>query len=243
MTVKLTQFGLASAFLLGLYDDKFTFKMLAEQGDFGHGTFNAIDGEMIAIDGTFYRADVDGNITIVNPEQRTPIAKMTHFKPDDIFQLQDIVDYASFQNQITNHFHKKNTIYAIRVDATFQSLLARSESAQIKPYESINISIPKLQRSFLLENTQGSLIGYFVPDVYKSIVLSGFHFHYINDNRTKGGHVFDFKFNKGTVSLQYCTELSVILPLSTQFDQMNLNQDIDDALQVAEHGKKDINMT
>ena len=237
MTAILTQFGLSSAFLSGLYDDKFTFKQLAQQGDFGHGTFNAIDGEMIAVDGKFYRADVDGHITVVSPDQLTPIATLTHFQPDNSFQLHDIVDYKMFQNQIRNYFHKKNGIYAIRIDATFESLLARSESAQIKPYESIKISIPKLQRTFSLKNTQGSLIGYFVPELYKSIVLSGFHFHYINDTQTKGGHVFDFKFNEAKVSLQYCSELNVILPLTAQFDQMNINQDLDEALQVAEHGK------
>lgn len=236
MAAKVTQFGLAAAFLLGLYEDHFTFKELAQQGDFGHGTFNAIDGEMIALDGQFYRADVDGNVSIVLPNQQTPIATMVHFKPDRTFDLQDMCDFAAFQHQLTTHFDKKNSIYAIRVDALFKSLRVRSEAAQSKPYQPLAISMPKLEHSFLLENTRATLVGFFVPSVYKSIILSGFHFHFINDTRTKGGHVFDFQLEKGHVSVQCCTELAVKLPLTTQFDQMDLNQNTDEVLQIAEHG-------
>ena len=238
MAATFTQFGLASAFLMGLYDDHFTFKRLAEHGDFGHGTFNAIEGEMIAIDGIFYRADVDGNISAVLPDQLTPIATVTHFKPDNIIQLHNITDFTGFKNQIIPYLRKQNTIHAIRIDAMFESILARSEHPQIKPYqnEPIEISMPKLQRSFVLENVQASMMGFFVPDVYKTIVLAGFHFHCINDARTKGGHVFDFKFKRGTVSLQYCTELCVVLPLSAQFDHIDLSQNTDNAFKVAEHG-------
>lgn len=236
MTAIVTQFGLSSAFLSGLYDDHFTSKELAEQGDFGHGTFNAIDGEMIAIDGKFYRADVDGNVSIINASQQIPIATVTHFQADSTFELQNVTDVAAFQCQISKHLQKKNNIYAIRVDTIFQSIKARSEVAQNKPYEPLEISMPKRQHSFLLENIHATLVGYFVPEVYKSIVLSGFHFHFINDDRTKGGHVFDFKCKKATISLQYCTELRIKMPLVTQFDHMDLSQNTDEAFQLAEHG-------
>lgn len=236
MTSKLTQFGLASAFLSGLYDDHFTFKELAEQGDFGHGTFNAIDGEMIALDGYFYRADVDGNLSIVSSSQQTPIATLTHFHADDTFELKDITDFEMLRCQMKEHFYKKNIVYAIRIDAIFQSMLVRSESAQSRPYQPLTVSMPKLQHSFVLENISGTLVGYFVPEVYKSIILSGFHFHFIDDSRTKGGHVFDLAFSKGSVRLQGCTELCVKLPLTDQFDQMDLAGNTDEAFQVAEHG-------
>lgn len=112
-------------------------------------------------------------------------------------------------------------------------MLARSEVAQNKPYEPIEISMPKLQHSFLLENIEATLVGYFVPEVYKKIILSGFHFHFIDDARTKGGHVFDFTFKNAKVGLQCCTELRVKLPLTTQFDQLDINQNTEKAFQIA----------
>lgn len=236
MAAKITQFGLATAFLSGLYDDEFTFETIAKHGDFGHGTFNAIDGEMIAIDGVFHRADAKGKVSIVAPNLLSPIATVTYFTPEIHFQLQNIDSFAIFQSQMQLHLTKKNKIHAIRVDADFEFISARSELPQTRPYEPIEISMPKLQRAFTLENSQGSLVGYYVPEVYRTLLLPGFHFHYINTARTQGGHVFDFKFQQGTIQMQDCNELQVMLPVTKQFDTMHLRQNTDEALHVAEHG-------
>ncbi len=56
----LFQASTIAALLDGAYDGDVTFAELAEHGDLGLGTLNALDGEMIALDGRFYRADVDG---------------------------------------------------------------------------------------------------------------------------------------------------------------------------------------
>ena len=56
----LFQASTIGALLDGAYDGDLTFAELAEHGDLGLGTLNGLDGEMIALDGEFYRADVDG---------------------------------------------------------------------------------------------------------------------------------------------------------------------------------------
>ena len=43
-----------NALLEGVYDGSMTYGELRRHGDFGLGTFNALDGEMVAIDGDFY---------------------------------------------------------------------------------------------------------------------------------------------------------------------------------------------
>jgi acetolactate decarboxylase len=54
---------------------------LAEHGDLGLGTFNALDGEMIALDGRFYRADADGRTAEVDPDALSPFAVTVQFDP------------------------------------------------------------------------------------------------------------------------------------------------------------------
>ena len=56
----LFQTSTIEALLDGNYEGDVTFAELEERGDFGLGTFDALDGEMIALDGDFYqvRADV-----------------------------------------------------------------------------------------------------------------------------------------------------------------------------------------
>src|SRR4051794_4653597 len=52
----------------------------AEQGALGRGTLTPREGEMIAADRHFYRADVEGRISEVPPEERTPFAVVVPFK-------------------------------------------------------------------------------------------------------------------------------------------------------------------
>ncbi|HEX6115952.1 MAG TPA: acetolactate decarboxylase, partial [Solirubrobacterales bacterium] len=56
-----------------------SFAELAGHGDLGLGTFDAIDGEMIAVDGEFWRCDVRGVAHPVEPERRTPFACLVAF--------------------------------------------------------------------------------------------------------------------------------------------------------------------
>jgi alpha-acetolactate decarboxylase len=70
----LFQASTIGALLDGAYEGDLTFAELAEHGDLGLGTLNGLDGEMIALDGAFFRADADGAIHPVPPQEKTPFA-------------------------------------------------------------------------------------------------------------------------------------------------------------------------
>jgi acetolactate decarboxylase len=71
----------------GRFDGDLTFAELAEHGDLGIGTLNGLDGEMLALDGRFLRADADGNLGEIAPGARTPFAVVTWFTPTVEFTL------------------------------------------------------------------------------------------------------------------------------------------------------------
>src|SRR5215218_5034545 len=73
----LFQASTIGALLEGAFEGDLTFAELAEHGDTGLGTLNHLDGEMVALDGEFFRADVDGNLSPVAAEERTPFAVVT----------------------------------------------------------------------------------------------------------------------------------------------------------------------
>jgi alpha-acetolactate decarboxylase len=77
----LFQASTIGALLDGAFEGDVSFAELAEHGDLGLGTLNHLDGEMVAIDGGFFRADVGGQVTPVGPEERTPFAVVTVFEP------------------------------------------------------------------------------------------------------------------------------------------------------------------
>lgn len=46
-----------------------------------------------------------------------------------------------------------------------------------------------------LEDKSGTILGFISPEYIKSgIDYPGSHLHFISDNRTKGGHIYDFMF-------------------------------------------------
>lgn len=74
------QTSLMSALVDGIYEGKETYGDLQSQGDFGLGTFNDLDGEMVGLDGIFYQLRSDGSVRVVDDNQRTPFAIVTFFE-------------------------------------------------------------------------------------------------------------------------------------------------------------------
>src|SRR6478736_6458341 len=85
----LFQASTIGALLDGAFEGDLSFAELAERGDLGLGTLNHLDGEMIALDGEFFRADVEGRLSPIAPEARTPFAVVTRFEPEVDVQLGD----------------------------------------------------------------------------------------------------------------------------------------------------------
>src|SRR3954447_14400221 len=76
----LFQASTIGALLEGAFEGDLSFVELAEHGNLGLGTLNHLDGEMVALDGEFFRADVAGAIHPVGPGERTPFAVVTRFE-------------------------------------------------------------------------------------------------------------------------------------------------------------------
>ena len=71
-----------SALLNGVYDGDTTIADLLRRGDFGLGTFNRLDGEMVILDGICHHLRSTGAATVAAPDDRTPFAVVTTFLPD-----------------------------------------------------------------------------------------------------------------------------------------------------------------
>jgi len=75
------QVSTISSLLAGGYDGDTTVGEMLRHGDFGLGTFNGVDGEMIVLDGQTYRATTDGLAHPVAPTELTPFAVVVPFHP------------------------------------------------------------------------------------------------------------------------------------------------------------------
>src|ERR1044071_3293464 len=83
----LFQVSTLDALLQGLYNGSMTVGQLKRYGDFGLGTYEGLDGEMIVVNGHFYHMRANGVLSESTDDERVPFAAVTQFKPDLVFSV------------------------------------------------------------------------------------------------------------------------------------------------------------
>jgi acetolactate decarboxylase len=195
----------------GAFDGDVTFAELAEHGDFGLGTLNGLDGEMIAIDGRFLRADADGTLTDIAPGQRTPFAVVTFFRPVLEFRLEEALDHDGLVRELDRRAPVGSPICAVRLDGVFDVVHARSVPRHEPPYPSLT-EIAHDQHVFDLHDVEGTIVGFRFPGFVQGIEVAGHHLHFADAERRRGGHVLACRPNGVTVRMDHARELHVELP-------------------------------
>src|SRR4030042_6966472 len=89
----LFQTSTISALSEGDFDGNLTYKDLRQHGDFGLGTFDDLDGEMIALADELYQIKADGKAYPVEDAMETPFAVVTFFGPDKTVSLDKALHY------------------------------------------------------------------------------------------------------------------------------------------------------
>ena len=207
----LTQVSAIDALLAGGYDGQVTLTELRRSGDFGIGTFHALDGEMILLDGVFYQAKADGRIYQPAMTATTPFASVVHFKAQKTTTITGEMDWAKLTATADALAGDANALCAIRVHGTFRQVKVRSVPAQQKPYPAL-AEVAKTQPVFELSNVTGTLVGFRAPPFVKGLNVPGYHLHFLADDRQSGGHVLSLTLESGTLELASYTLFQVQLP-------------------------------
>lgn len=227
------QYATIKALLEGGYDGDMTLGELARQGDFGIGTFNALDGEMVMLDNKIYQVKTDGKAYETKPEDQTPFVVLTHFEADTSFSLSSEMNFQELLTKLDESIKTENLFYAIRIDGEFRGLQTRSVRAQSKPYRPLGEVIDG-QAIFPFEKTEGSMAGFRFPEYTKEINVPGYHLHYLDDARAMGGHVLALEGITAMVSIDYISNLYLALPQNGDFHELDLTKDRADDLDKVE---------
>jgi len=217
----LFQASTIGALLDGAYEGDLSFAELAEHGDLGLGTLNGLDGEMVAIDGRFYRADVDGEVGEVGSDERTPFAVVTRFEPSFDISIDGPLDHAGLLARLDQLIPADAASCAIRLDGRFELVRARSVPRQSPPYRPLTEVVAE-QHVFELTDVEGTMLGFRFPDYVEGIEVSGYHLHFISVDRQRGGHVLASRSNGLRVRLDPSSELHVELPPSVDLADPDL---------------------
>lgn len=205
------QTSTVAALVGGAFDGDLSFAELARHGDLGLGTLNGLDGEMIAVDGRFLRADVDGRIGEIDPAAKTPFAVGTRFSPTVSFDVDGPIDHHALLAEINRHAPPGSPSCAVRADGDFEIVHARSVPRQSPPYRTLAEAAAD-QHEFDLHDVTGTLVGFRFPDYAEGIELPGFHLHFVDAARRRGGHVLSCRPRRLHVQIDHASNLHMELP-------------------------------
>lgn len=222
------------ALMEGVYDGEVTYAELARHGDFGLGTFNALDGEMIACDGRFFQMKADGKAYPVEPASKTPFAVVMFFDPTVKVLWEEVIDWKTFQDSIDKAVPSRNVFYALKVQAVFDHVRVRTVPRQTKPYPPL-VEVARTQPEMTYEGIAGTLVGFRFPDYAQGLNVAGYHVHFIDAERTLGGHVLDFRMRDATVDIDVTSRLHMEVPECGDFFAADLGKDQSDAIREAEN--------
>ena len=116
----LYQVSLLQGLTMGDFSGSVTAADLKEHGDTGIGTFDGVNGELIMLDGTVYRAAGDGSVEEVPDQETIPFANVTYFDADDsasvsgIDGFQDVcsdVAFAEFSHTPNAHRQAEDRLH------------------------------------------------------------------------------------------------------------------------------------
>ena len=179
-------------------------------GDFGLGTFDGLDGEMLIYSGDVYR--VDGTLAAAPAESSvtTPFAVVTFFAPDRLFDVARM-DQPLFERALAMRRKNDRLPQAIHVQGVFETMHIRSVPAQVAPWKPLGETLAADSVQITLTNVAGRMVGYYMPASFETLHPAGYHFHFIRDDRTTGGHVLGFNIAHARIELDHSTRLHVLV--------------------------------
>ena len=237
---KIYQASTLQALALGYTRPVITVQELLKHGDTGLGTFENVDGEMIVVDGVCYQAKPDGSIIRADDAAGVPFAVAGSVKKGRHFQIGEMQDIAAIKLALTLKIEEDfglNSIHIARIDGYFHTIHARAGA----PYRSQHITLKdilsKTQKDFCFESLYGTLVCVYYPDYMDGINASGWHMHFVSQDRSLGGHVFEVSMRSGECQVQKMDRIEIQLPKEPAFDTYSLKEASKDEIAQVEQGK------
>jgi acetolactate decarboxylase len=221
-----------NALVEGIYEENVSFAEIKRHGDFGLGTFNALDGEMVMLNGTTYQINSDGRVNVIGDEALSPFACVTFFKPVFHDDIEGDMDYHAFVEMLYSLLPSPNLFYAIMVEGSFAHVKTRSVPRQ-ESYRPI-VEVTKNQPTFDFNKIEGTIAGFFTPSFMASLNVPGLHLHFLSSDLKHGGHLLECRPLKGRIDIQLIDRLELTLPITLDYLTQDFTRNTEEDLNKAE---------
>ena len=236
---KIYQVSTLQALALGYSRPVVTVQELLKHGDTGLGTFENVDGEMIILDGVCYQAKPDGSTIRTEESAGVPFAVSGFVKDGRAIKMGEMKDIEAIKLELTLRIEEDfglNSIHIARIDGWFNSIHARAGAPYRSHHVSLKDILSKTQKDFSFEGLYGTLVCVYYPDYMDGINAAGWHLHFLSQDRTLGGHVFEVSMSSGECLLQKMDRIEIQLPREAAFDTYSLKEASQDEIEEVEQG-------
>ncbi len=217
------QTSTVNALMEGASTGDMTMGELKTHGDFGLGTFDGLDGEMIELDGKVFQVRADGHAHPVEDSARTPFATVSFFKADESARLSSSCDQAAMLAAVAAMLPSQNIFHAVRIEGRFDYVKTRAVARQDK-----SVGLEEAAREepiFEFHDVEGAIVGFFTPDYLRGVNVPGYHLHFITADRSAGGHMLDCRTKDVTIKIHHTPEFELGTPGTEEFLKADLSHD------------------
>lgn len=232
---ELFQVSTSTALVKGVFSGAVSVSELKRHGDFGLGTFEDLDGELVLLDGHAYQGGPGGQALEASDGWSVPFALVTRSQFGTRIRTTDHGSLDSLEAEIDRHRPSPNLFVAVRADGRFGMLKMRA-ICKAEPGETL-VQATEHQSEFAVADVAGTLVGFWSPDYAGKITVPGYHFHFLADDRSIAGHVFDLRSPGLDLALQGESDLHMALPKTAEFLAADLEGHTSAALEEAERGR------
>lgn len=225
--IKMIQASTLNALMLGNFDCTTSVDSFLKEADTGIGTYTGLDGEAIFENGVAYRATADGNVTVMSPEDGVAFGTVAKFDTTvPVEKLENISSIEVLKEKLAPYVEKNpNIFYMLKATGTFGKMHVRSCYACEKPYPTLSEAASH-QKEFQYQNVSGSVIAIYCPPYVEGINLPGWHFHFLSQDKTTGGHILGLQADSLSLQLNPILDWELLLPENPEFASRDLCEDL-----------------
>lgn len=228
----LFQVSTSTALVQGVYQGCVTVGTIRQHGDFGLGTFDALDGEGLMLDGHVYHALGDGTVSEAPDSASAPFWASARFIPDRALTLGRVDGWDDLCRQIDALRSSPNLFAAVRIDGIFDTVHYRV-ACKSAPGTDL-VTATSHQAEFTRGAIRGTLMGFWSPAFARTFNIPGYHLHFLSADRRSGGHVLAVTGRNLRLQVMDANQLVMALPETPEFLKADLTGDPTAALSKAE---------
>lgn len=213
-----------NALVEGIYEEDIPLSNVLLHGDFGIGTFDDLNGEMVILDGCCYQILADGKVKRAPEEAKTPFAAVTFFSAETTYTISARLAHDVFMKKLSSFLPSPNMLYAIKIAGKFHQMQTRSIPKQSNHSPLVEIAAQQVTSEF--NDINGVLVGFYTPDFMASLNVAGLHLHFLAEDTKHGGHMLRCIPEEVSVEVQLIHKLELALPMTKDYMEWDFHRDI-----------------